>query len=88
VQRPLRRRENTGRERTTAARASSCTGKINVLGHSMGATLAARRISKLGLVGSLHAFVGIAGAFRRRQAAGQARLCNSRSNRASQALQA
>jgi triacylglycerol lipase len=48
----------------TAARTSSCTGKIDVLGHSMGATLAARQISKLGLAGSVHTFVGIAGAFR------------------------
>jgi pimeloyl-ACP methyl ester carboxylesterase len=48
----------------TSARATSCTGKIDVLGHSMGATLAAREISKLGLAGSVHTFVGIAGAFR------------------------
>ena len=48
----------------TSARANSCTGKIDVLGHSMGATLAAREISKLGLAGSVHTFVGIAGAFR------------------------
>jgi pimeloyl-ACP methyl ester carboxylesterase len=48
----------------TSARANSCTGKIDVLGHSMGATLAARQISKLGLAGSVHTFVGIAGAFR------------------------
>ena len=48
----------------TSARASSCTGKIDVLGHSMGATLAARQISKLGLAASVHTFVGIAGAFR------------------------
>lgn len=48
----------------TAARAASCTGKIDVLGHSMGATLAAREISKLGLAASVHTFVAIAGAFR------------------------
>lgn len=47
-----------------AARANSCTGKIDVLGHSMGATLAAREIGKLGLAPSVHTFVGIAGAFR------------------------
>lgn len=46
------------------ARAASCTGKIDVIGHSMGATLAARQISKLGIAGSVHTFVGIAGAFR------------------------
>ncbi|GMU44769.1 MAG: hypothetical protein AMXMBFR25_27550 [Lysobacterales bacterium] len=48
----------------TQARAASCTGRIDVLGHSMGATLAAREIGKLGLAGSVHTFVGIAGAFR------------------------
>lgn len=48
----------------TQARAASCTGKIDVIGHSMGATLAAREISKLGLAASVHTFVGIAGAFR------------------------
>lgn len=48
----------------TQAKASSCTGKIDVIGHSMGATLAAREISKLGLAGSVQTFVGIAGAFR------------------------
>lgn len=48
----------------SAARAASCTGRIDVLGHSMGATLAAREIGKLGLAGSVHTFVGIAGAFR------------------------
>ena len=46
------------------ARAASCTGKIDVIGHSMGATLAARQINKLGIAGSVHTFVGIAGAFR------------------------
>lgn len=48
----------------TQAKAASCTGKIDVLGHSMGATLAAREIARLGLAGSVHTFVGIAGAFR------------------------
>ena len=48
----------------TQARANSCTGKIDVIGHSMGVTLAAREISKLGLSGSVQTFVGIAGAFR------------------------
>lgn len=46
------------------ARASSCTGRIDVIGHSMGATLAAQQISKLGLASSVDAFIGIAGAFR------------------------
>lgn len=44
--------------------ASSCTGRIDVVGHSMGATLAAREISRYGLAGDVDAFVGIAGAFR------------------------
>lgn len=48
----------------TQAKAASCTGKIDVIGHSMGVTLAARQISKLGLSSSVHTFVGIAGAFR------------------------
>jgi pimeloyl-ACP methyl ester carboxylesterase len=46
------------------AKASSCTGKIDVIAHSMGATLAARQIGKLSLAGSVHTFVGVAGAFR------------------------
>lgn len=48
----------------TQAKATSCTGKIDVIGHSMGVTLAAREISKLGLAASVQTFVGIAGAFR------------------------
>ena len=48
----------------TQAKSNSCTGKIDVIGHSMGATLAAREIAKLGLAGSVHTFVGIAGGFR------------------------
>ncbi len=43
---------------------ASCTGRIDVLGHSMGATLAARQIADFDLAGSVDAFVGIAGAFR------------------------
>jgi len=46
------------------ALAVSCSGKIDVIGHSMGATLAAREIDKNGLRGQVDAFVGIAGAFR------------------------
>lgn len=48
----------------TQARSNSCSGKIDVIGHSMGVTLAAREISKLGLAGSVQTFVGIAGGFR------------------------
>jgi pimeloyl-ACP methyl ester carboxylesterase len=45
------------------ALASSCTGKIDVIGHSMGATLAARVIDRIGAAGSVNTFIGIAGAF-------------------------
>lgn len=44
--------------------ARSCTGRVDVIGHSMGATLAARQIQRYGLRGDVDAFVGIAGAFR------------------------
>lgn len=47
-----------------AAIASSCTGKIDVIGHSMGVTLAAREILKLNLAAKVDTFVGIAGAYR------------------------
>ncbi|WP_371930704.1 alpha/beta fold hydrolase [Alishewanella sp. SMS8] len=42
----------------------SCTGKIDVIGHSMGATLAAQQIDKLAIASQVNSFVGIAGAFR------------------------
>jgi triacylglycerol lipase len=42
----------------------SCTGKIDVLGHSMGVTLAARALQVLGKFGRVDSFVGIAGAAR------------------------
>lgn len=44
--------------------ASSCTGRIDVIGHSMGATLAARVIDRVGMKNYVDSFVGIAGAFR------------------------
>jgi triacylglycerol lipase len=47
-----------------AALAQSCTGKIDVIGHSMGATLAAQQIDKLAIATQVNSFVGIAGAFR------------------------
>lgn len=47
-----------------AAIAASCTGKIDVIGHSMGVTLLAREITKLNLANKVDAFVGIAGAYR------------------------
>ncbi len=43
---------------------ASCTGKIDVIGHSMGATLAAKQIADYSIAGSVDTFVGIAGAFR------------------------
>lgn len=44
--------------------ATSCTGHIDVIGHSMGNTLAARVIRRVGLSSYVDSFVGIAGAFR------------------------
>lgn len=44
------------------AKAASCTGKIDVIGHSMGVTLAMKAINELAYSGSVDAFVGIAGA--------------------------
>lgn len=44
--------------------ATSCTGRIDVIGHSMGATLSARVIDRIAARGYVDAFVGIAGAFR------------------------
>ncbi len=43
---------------------NSCTGKIDVIGHSMGVTLAAQQIIKLGKTSKVDSFVGIAGAYR------------------------
>ncbi|MES2321470.1 MAG: alpha/beta fold hydrolase [Pseudomonadota bacterium] len=45
-----------------AAFASSCTGKIDVIGHSMGVTLAMKAINELGYSGKVNSFVGVAGA--------------------------
>ncbi len=42
----------------------SSTGKIDVMGHSMGATLAAKAILDLGIANRVRTFVAIAGAFR------------------------
>ena len=46
------------------ALAVSCTGKIDVIGHSMGATLAAKQIADYNLQAQVDTFVGVAGAFR------------------------
>ncbi|NMH59906.1 alpha/beta fold hydrolase [Alteromonas ponticola] len=43
---------------------SSCTGKIDVIGHSMGVTLAAQQIDKLAASSYVDTFVGVAGALR------------------------
>ncbi len=51
------------RNAITAALASSCTGHIDVIGHSMGATLAAHEIDVLGVASKVDVFIGIAGAF-------------------------
>lgn len=62
--------DHSGSEETPVANAlnqaiaSSCTGKIDVVGHSMGVTLAAREILKLGLAAKVDTFVGIAGGYR------------------------
>lgn len=46
------------------ALAKSTTGKIDVMAHSMGVTLAAKAIKDLGYQGKVRTFVGIAGAWR------------------------
>jgi triacylglycerol lipase len=45
-----------------AAKSASCTGKIDVIGHSMGVTLAMKAINELGYSGNVNSFIGIAGA--------------------------
>jgi len=44
------------------AKAASCTGKIDVIGHLMGVTLAMKAINDLGYAGHVRSFVGVAGA--------------------------
>ncbi len=56
--------ETPVRNAMQAAIAASCTGRIDVIGHSMGATLAAKQIVDNGLRPKVDAFIGIAGAFR------------------------
>jgi hypothetical protein len=43
---------------------NSCTGQVDVIGHSMGVTLAIKQIIDLGLASDVDDFVGIAGAVR------------------------
>ncbi|MBC3908888.1 alpha/beta fold hydrolase [Undibacterium umbellatum] len=45
-----------------AAKAASCTGRIDVIGHSMGVTLAMKAINELAYATSVNSFIGIAGA--------------------------
>lgn len=52
------------RDALVEAIARSCTGKVDVIAHSMGVTLAARQIVQYQLAGEVDAFVGIAGAYR------------------------
>lgn len=56
--------ETPVRNAIQSALAGSCTGNIDVIGHSMGATLAAQQISKLAVASNVDTFVGVAGAFR------------------------
>jgi triacylglycerol lipase len=52
------------RDALVEAIARSCTGKVDVIAHSMGVTLAAKQIVGYGLAGDVDTFVGIAGAWR------------------------
>lgn len=52
------------RQAIQSALSNSCTGKIDVIGHSMGVTLAAQQIDKLAVSSQVDTFVGIAGALR------------------------
>ncbi|MDO6692285.1 lipase [Aliiglaciecola sp. 3_MG-2023] len=56
--------ETPVRQGINDAIAQSCTGKIDIIGHSMGVTLAAQQVSKLAVSSSVDTFVGIAGALR------------------------
>ncbi|HUP91611.1 MAG TPA: hypothetical protein VM074_05135 [Solimonas sp.] len=55
----------------TSALAASCTGKIDVIGHSMGVTLAAKSIIDLGKASKVETFIGIAGGYRGLWSCGQ-----------------
>ncbi|HXG28684.1 MAG TPA: alpha/beta fold hydrolase [Nevskiales bacterium] len=56
--------ETPVRDAISNAIAASCTGKIDVIGHSMGATLAAKQIIDLGKAAQVDTFIGIASAYR------------------------
>jgi len=55
---------DTVKQALQQALSKSRTGMIDVMGHSMGATLAAKAILDLGIANKVRTFVGIAGAFR------------------------
>lgn len=55
---------DTVKSAVSSALSKSCTGKIDVIGHSMGVTLAARAVTVMGKTGSVDSFVGIAGGVR------------------------
>ncbi|THB74165.1 MAG: lipase [Gammaproteobacteria bacterium] len=52
------------RDAIEAAVNTSCTGKVDIIGHSMGVTLAAQQIIKLDVANKIDTFVGIAGAWK------------------------
>ncbi len=54
--------ETPVRSAINSALANSCTGRIDVIGHSMGVTLAMREIDALGAASRVEHFIGIAGA--------------------------
>jgi pimeloyl-ACP methyl ester carboxylesterase len=56
--------ETPVRNDISAALNASCTGKIDVIGHSMGVTLAAQQIIKLNKSNQVDTFVGVAGAYK------------------------
>lgn len=58
------REEVPVREAIVAAIETSCTGNIDIIAHSMGVTLAAQQVIKLGADDLVESFVGIAGAYR------------------------
>lgn len=54
--------ETPVRDALNKALGNSCSGHIDVIGHSMGVTLAMREIDKLGVANRVDHFIGIAGA--------------------------
>ncbi|MGH8528282.1 MAG: lipase [Nevskiales bacterium] len=56
--------ETPVRNAINSAIAASCTGKIDVIGHSMGVTLAAKQIIDLNKASKVHTFIGIAAGYR------------------------